>query len=120
MKTFSAAWLVAITVVLVFGLAAIFVGPILLRRAQTRAVLAHGVPAKARVLNLKDTGTRINSQPLIAITLEVMPANKPPYKAVVKKVLTMADGGEFQRGTIIHVKYDPAHPERVAVVMPGC
>lgn len=119
MRSVSKVLLIVLPAVIGLGLVVFFVGSFALRTWRTRTVLSHGVRAEARVLNLKDTGTRVNYQPLIAITVEVMPANRPPYRAVVKKVLTAADASEFQRGSIIRVKYDPAHPGRVAVVMPG-
>lgn len=118
MRPVGKSLLIILPIVVGLGLAIFFVGSFALRTWRTRAVLAHGVRAEARVLNLEDTGTRVNYQPLIAITVEVMPANKPPYRAVVKKVLTMADTSEFQHGAIIQVKYEPAHPDRVAIVTP--
>lgn len=105
--------------VLAVGFTAVFLGRLALRARQTRAIRVHGVPAEARVLDVADTGTLINYKPLMAVTLEVVPADGAPYRAVLKKVLTMADAGAFQRGAIIDVKYDPAHRDRVAVVMRG-
>lgn len=104
---------------LAIGLVALIVGPLLLNSIRTRSVLTDGQPAEARVLDLRDTGTRINYQPQIAITLEVMPEGRPAYTAVVRRVLTAANEAEYQRGKTLHVKYDPAHPERVAVVGPA-
>lgn len=113
------ALVIAGSLVLAFGLVALIVGPLLLNGARTRSALANGQPAEAKVLDLRDTGTRINYQPLIAITLEVMPPGHPAYTAIIRKVLTPANQAEYQRGKTLHVKYDPAHPDRVAVVGPA-
>lgn len=101
------------------GLAGMIAGPLVMGGIRARAVLADGMPAEARVLDLKTTGTLINYQPLIAITIEVMPAGRPPYQAEIRKVLTAANAAAYQRGRMLRVKYDPAHPERVALVGPG-
>jgi hypothetical protein len=114
-----ATWSVIGTLVLTATLLAIFVGPVVLGSIYTRQVLAHGVPAPARILAMSDTGKRINQVPLIAIKVEVMPDDAPPYIAEFRRTLTLADADEFRRGNIIQVKYDPAHPQRVAAVIPA-
>ena len=100
--------LVAVAFAIVFG------GP-LLRDIRARQVLATGVTAPAKVIDLKDTGNRYNYQPEIAIELEVMPPGRPPFRAVVKRVMTVADAAAFAPGTVLTVKYDPAHPSDVAL-----
>ena len=110
---------VILAVVLALGGIAFVFGPPALRDWRARQVLAEGAAAPARVLNLRDTGNRYNYQPEIAIELEVMPKGRPPYKAVVKRVLTAADAAAFAPGTMLTVKYDPAHPEDVAIVSSG-
>jgi 3D (Asp-Asp-Asp) domain-containing protein len=113
------AWIVLGVIVLTVGLIAIFAGPFILGVIQTREVLAHGVPAQALIIGMTDTGTRINDVPLIAIKVEVMPVGARPYIAVFQRTLTVADADEFHRGNIIQVKFDAAHPNRVAAVLPG-
>ena len=93
-------------------------GPLLLRHWATRQILAHGATAEARILDLTDTGNRFNEQPIIAIRLEVMPKDRPPYVAVVRRVVTIADADFISRGRVIMVKYDPANPRRVAIPLP--
>ena len=103
--------LVAVSFAIVFG------GP-LLRDIRARQVLATGVTVPAKVIDLRDTGNRYNYQPEIAIELEIMPSGRPPFRAVVKRVLTAADAATFAPGTVLSVKYDPAHPDQVAIVGP--
>lgn len=86
---------------------------------RSRQVLAAGVTAEARVVDLVDTGNRYNDMPEVAVHLEVLPANRPPYPAVVRRVISVADIDLFARGRMLTVKYDPAHPDRVAIVDPG-
>lgn len=118
MRLGPAAWITIGALCLTFGLIAIFVGPFALAVIQTRQVLAHGVPAPARIIAMSDTGTRINDVPLIAIKVEVMPEGAPPYVAEFRRTLTLADADEYRRGNVIQVKFDPAHPDRVAAMAP--
>jgi hypothetical protein len=98
---------------------ALVFGPILIGSFRARQVLASGVPALARITGLKDTGTRVNYQPMIAIQLDVMPKDRPPFTAVADRVLTVIDANAFAVGRTLVVKYDPAHPDRVAIVGPA-
>ena len=91
-------------------------GPLVFGHYQAQYVLEHGLPAQAQILDLTDTGTQINNQPLVAITLEVMPPGQPEYTATVKQVVSVLNVGYFSRGNVIPVKYDPDHPDHVAIV----
>ena len=86
----SALALVATVVIM-----ALVFGPVLLDSFRARQVLASGVPALARITGLKDTGTRVNYQPMIAIQLDVMPKDHPPFTAVADRVLTVIDANAF-------------------------
>ena len=110
----SALALVATVVIM-----ALVFGPVLLDSFRARQVLASGVPALARITGLRDTGTRVNYQPMIAIQLDVMPKDHPPFTAVADRVLTVIDANAFAVGRMVVVKYDPAHPDRVAIVGPA-
>jgi hypothetical protein len=96
-----------------------FASPFVIGAWRANQIAAHGVPAQARILDLAATGTIINEQPLIAIKVEVMPAAGAPYVATFDRVLTIADVDEFRRGNVIPVKYDAAHPDRVAFAPGG-
>lgn len=106
---------------ILLGISSLFIvfGPPILRDMRSREIRADGVVAPARVISLKDTGNRYNYQPEIAIEVEVMPKGRPPYRAVVKRVLTVADAAAFAPGTNLTVKYDPARPEDVVVISSG-
>ncbi len=90
-------------------------GPFLMETYRARQIAMSGTAAMARVISLQDTNRRVNYQPVIAIHLEVMPEGRPPYQAVVRRVVTVIDAGRLTPGTVVAVRFDPAHPERVVI-----
>lgn len=83
---------------------------------QTQRTLAGGTPAKARILAVRDTGGRLNSNPSIEFDLEVTPAAGAPFKATTRAIVSVVDLPRFQPGAIIDVRYDTTAPGSVAIV----
>ena len=108
-----------IAFVLLVALLAFMARPKFGEDPRGQQILATDVTARARIVDLIDTGNRYNDMPEVAVHLEVLPANRPPYPAVVRRVISVADIDLFARGRMLTVKYDPAHPDRVAIVDPG-
>lgn len=75
-------------------------------REQSR-ILEHGQAAEARILALKDTGTRINENPLIDISMEVRPYNAPAFTAQIRQTISVVHLPSFQPGNIVDVKFVP-------------
>ena len=90
--------------------------PLLVKYLRSRRVRRTGVSAVAKVISVKDTGTRFNYEPVFSLQVEVTPKDQPPYSAVVERVITPIDADRFSPGTMIQVKYDPNHIDRVAIV----
>ena len=112
--------LTGVVVFLIFAIpVAIVFGPPMLRDMRARRILAHGIPAEARVTGFRDTGNRLNYQAEVVISLEVMPKGGAPYTAVVHTVIGLGDFAAFAPGNLLRVKYDPAHPRAVAIVGGG-
>lgn len=111
--------LVGIGMAITLGALVLAFGPPLRRDMRAKQILAAGTPAEARVLDLKDTLVRYSDQPQLAIRLEVLPKDRPPYQVVIKRVVSPADLDLYARGRILEVKYDPAHPDQVAIVGPA-
>ena len=105
-------WLaLAAVVALVLFLA----GPLLMRYAQDRDILASGDPAPARVVEVIDTGRRVNANPQVRLKLEVQPAGDEPFPAEVVVVLSAVSLQKVRPGSVVAVKYDPEDPSRVAL-----
>ncbi|MDB5801433.1 MAG: putative lipoprotein [Rhodocyclales bacterium] len=84
--------------------------------SHTQRTLESGTPAKARVLKIRDTGGRLNSNPSIEFQLEVHPETGPSFTATTRAIISTVDLPRFQPGADINVKYDPADHGSVAVI----
>ena len=74
----------------------------------------HGVPAKARLVAVKETGIRINSQPMFDLQLRVELEGRPPYDAKLRQLVPFGQLAMLQPGAMLQVKVDPNDPQRLA------
>ncbi len=109
------AWIipVAVTILIVIPLVLRLV-----RNSSTNRKLAQsGLDAEATVLNVRETGVRINEQPQVTMTLDVKPANgMPSFQSQATRVISYFQAAQFQPGSRLQVKYDPDNTAQVAVV----
>jgi len=74
-----------------------------------------GVSAQAEILSIGETGLTVNDNPVITLDVEVRPANRPPYRATIKRLLvSRLEVPQFQPGRVIPVRFDPRDPSRVS------
>jgi hypothetical protein len=83
---------------------------------HAQSTLESGTPAKAKVLSIRDTGGRLNSNPSIEFQLEVQPPTGPAFVATTRAIISTVNLARFQPGASIDVKYDPADHTSVAVL----
>jgi hypothetical protein len=75
-----------------------------------------GLPARATILEVWDTGMTVNNDPVIGLRVEVTPDGRPPYVATIKKALiSRLDVPRFQPEGVIPVRVDPRDPQHVAI-----
>jgi hypothetical protein len=86
----------------------LLVGASIASAMANSAVLAKGLPAEARILSIRETGTTINRNPVVRLTLEVRPPLEPVFQAETERLVSLLEIPQFQPGTVVHVKYDPA------------
>lgn len=88
------------------------------RRTRKR-LLTHGRPAKARIVDLGESGKRwmttINGNPVVKLTLEIHDGNRTPYQATVTQLVSRLDVPQLQPGTWLAVTVDPNDPSVVAL-----
>jgi hypothetical protein len=110
----------AIFVVLVtLGIASFNLVPLVRQHFRNQHIVADGVLAPATIIALRDTGSRVNGQPVAAIQLEVSPVGAPPFEATARSVITPINTLQFVPGRTVQVKYDPSYPTYVVVVGGG-
>lgn len=75
--------------------------------------------ALARVLGLRETGTRVNNQPVCELDLLVVPDDDPAYRTTIRGVLSIASIARLASGaTLVVAIADPARPEVSIVASP--
>ncbi len=105
-----------IMVVIGLGVASFFVVPMIRGRLRTERITEHGLTATARVISLRDTGNRVNGQPVAAIALEVQPPGGAAFSATAETVVTAINAMQVQPGKQVSVRYDPANHGQVVIV----
>lgn len=74
-----------------------------------------GLAATATLTAARDTGSRLNHQPLAELDLLVMVPGRPPYPVTLRTVVPVIGMGAMQPGRALAVWVDPAQPQRVVV-----
>jgi hypothetical protein len=83
-------------------------------RQQVRQdLLGSGTPASAKVLAIQDTGTLVNFDPVVLLTVQVSPEGEPPFQAAfttpVPKIAIP------RVGDTVSLRYDPRDRSRIAL-----
>ncbi len=82
-----------------------------------QAILATGIPAQAKILQLLDTGTTVNDNPMAQLVLEVYGQNGATYQTQVRMLVPRLKLGQLQPGMMVNVRVDPADASKVAVAL---
>ncbi len=83
--------------------------------APNRQLLATGTSAQATIVNLWDTGTTVNENPLVGMLLQVEPPSGPAYQVKTSLLISRLDIPQYQPGRKLVVKVDPRNPQKVAI-----
>lgn len=92
---------------MMFAAMALLFGAPILGGLLNRKVLRTGKSATARIIGVTDTGTYINRQPLVHITMEVQRADGSPFQAETERILGYSQLARFQPGATVNVRYNP-------------
>lgn len=101
------------------GAAAYFAVSIFRTHARIERVSEHGELATARVLALRDTGNRVNGQPVAAVDLEVQPPGGTAFRATAQAVVTAINAAMVQPGKQVAVRFDRANHSDVVILGVG-
>jgi len=82
---------------------------------KNSGLLKTGVSAPAVIINAEDTGTTMNESPQVRLTLQVTPADRPPFQAVTTTFVGRLQVGLIVPGASVMVKYDPNDISKVAI-----
>lgn len=90
-------------------------GGLIINYLSNRRVLTNGRRAEAEILDLYETGTTINQQPVVGFKLRVFPLSGPPFEAQTEQKVPRLQVPRIQPGARIEVRYDP-ESKQVAIV----
>jgi hypothetical protein len=105
----------AISLVVTIGITVFAIRFIRKKVGPDRDILQNGIPAKARILSLQQTGVMVNYQPQVVFNLEVQPPGGTSYQVQTKAVIPMVNIPQFQPGTEVPVKIHPTDPKKVVM-----
>lgn len=82
---------------------------------RTSALLKTGEAGTATVLKVRNTGAQYNGSPQVRFLLEVHAPGRAPYQTEAVALVSRHARAQYQPGTVVAVRIDPANPARVAV-----
>jgi hypothetical protein len=82
---------------------------------DNKPIRESGFPASAKVLEIWDTGVRLNDNPVVGFRLLVTLDDGSSYEAETKNVVSVVHIPQVQPGAILPVKVDPENHELVAL-----
>ncbi|GEM_PF-6195088 len=86
-----------------------------LMRQAFPPTIKNGITAEAEVLDVRDTGTTINDDPLVALQLEVRPSMAAAFQVEYKTLVSRLEVSQYRPGCKAVVLYDPANPKRMVL-----
>ena len=89
--------------IVVFGY---FFGGQYLRSRKRKNLLATGLQANGKIIDMWDTGVTVNNQPQIGMKIEVTPPTGAPFTSEITLVISRLQTAYFQVGVSCIVRYD--------------
>jgi hypothetical protein len=78
-------------------------------------LFGRGIPSTAVVTGMRDTGTAVNDQVVVAFDLLVQPTGGTPYAVSHRQILPRLLMGAVLPGKAVQVWSDPADPQRLVI-----
>lgn len=78
-----------------------------------------GIPRKARILEVKDTGVTINNNPQVKLIVEIKNSFGQRYNANIRTLVSRINPFAYQPGMEVPVKIDPKNEQNVVLDFSG-
>ena len=98
--------------IVVFGY---FFGGQYLRSRKRKNLLATGLQANGKIIDMWDTGVTVNNQPQIGMKIEVTPPTGAPFTSEITLVISRLQTAYYQVGVSCIVRYDLNNKKTVAI-----
>ena len=83
--------------------------------SKNKNLVKTGVAAPAVIISVEDTGVTMNNSPQARLTLQVTPADRPPFQAITTTFVGRMQIGMLVPGASVTVRYDPNDISKVAI-----
>lgn len=100
----------AAALMFVFGL-----GPMIWNGVRDHRLQSNGLPAKAQVLQITDTRSRVNNNPVVDLEFSVSKASGETYPVSLRTAVSPVDLPRLQPGMTVDLVVDRNNPQRVAL-----
>ena len=109
-------YIIVASIALPLVITLLIVVPFYRNGSRNRRLLQTGKSAAAVIVELRDTGVTVNQQPQIELVLDVLPPNRPPFRATTRTLISRLQTSQVQPGMQVLVKYNPLDLSNVALV----
>jgi len=82
---------------------------------RSQRLRAHGLPAKATVVSITDTRSRVNGNPVVDLELTVVPSTGAAYSTSLRSAISPVDLPRYQPGMSVDVLVDRDDPRHVGL-----
>ena len=106
---------VCVSTVVPLGVTGYFLFRMFKNMNQNSTLVKTGISAPAVILNAEDTGTTMNENPQVRLTLQVNPAFGPSFQAVTTTFVGRLQIGMITPGASVTVRYDSNDITKVAI-----
>lgn len=106
---------VCVSTIVPLGISGYFLFRMFKNMNQNSGLVKTGVSAPAVIIGLQDTGVTMNESPQVRLTLQVTPADRPPFQAVATTFVGRLQIGMITPGASVMVRYDPNDISKVAI-----
>jgi hypothetical protein len=111
--------IIAVSTLLPLGITAAVFFFLFRARAQRAQLVATGIPAQAMIVQVADTGVRINDQPRLELVLDVHPMHGSmpfaPFRTTHTGTVPMMAMSRVGPGSTVPVKLDQTNPANLAI-----
>lgn len=89
----------------------LFFGPMF----NTSRLQKVGIPGKATILEVKDTGVTINNNPQVKLVVEIKNSFGQKYTATIRTLVSRVNPNAYSAGMVVPVRIDPKNEKNVAL-----
>lgn len=104
-----------IVVGMTVAMLAVTFGGLLKGAAKKKKVLASGLDGVAKLMEVTQTGTRVNDQPMLRLRMMIEIPGKPAYAVLHNEIVPQIRLAQVQPGIQLRVKVDPGDPRNMAI-----